>query len=90
MRNKLFKNLTVDMLPNPSNGEILIVHYDYGEIEIRKIKKVLSFLHKEFPNNSVIAIPSFMSLNMLDKSRLYEFRDNLSKAIDELISAKKD
>lgn len=80
-----FKGTPIELC-NPSKDEIIVVKYKFGELSISEIKERFDLLRRAFPDNAVIVIPDSMTLDVLNKSKLRELRDNLLQMIDKLIN----
>lgn len=65
---------------NPSQDDVIVWKYDSNSLKLDDAYKMHKKLQSEFPNNKVICIPNYISLETYDKK---DFIESLKKYLEE-------
>ena len=65
--------------PHPT--EAIVVGFNFNDVNVENAKRIFDKIKDKFPNNTVVAIPDFISLQSCSKDVL----ENIISAIAEII-----
>lgn len=70
------------ILVNP--GDKLLLSFDPNEINVESVLSMCDTLEKEFPENTIIAIPMACSLELFDPGTLIEIKDKINEILGDM------
>lgn len=62
----------------------LMLSYDANEIDVDSLLSMYDILEKEFPGNTIIAIPMACSLELFDPETLIEIKDKINEILGDM------
>lgn len=68
--------------PNPT--EAIVIGFNFNDIKVDDMKDFFEIIQSKFPNNTIIAIPDYISLSSCSKDALENIISMISKIIDRL------
>ena len=68
--------------PHPT--EAIVLGFNFNDTNVCTINEVFNYVKSKFPNNAVIAIPDYVSLESCSKDVLENIISAISEIIDEL------
>ena len=68
--------------PHPT--EVIVIEFNFNDIKIDDMKDFFEIIQSKFPNNTIIAIPDYISLSSCSKDVLENIISMISKIIDRL------
>lgn len=74
----------------PSDGEVVVARYNYGELSLDMARGLLKRLEEAFCNNIVVILPQNTSLEQMSKQQLKKFLDFLTEGTKELLNCDDD
>lgn len=78
------KSTLVEETLSPHPTEAIVLRFSTADIGIEDLKKVFNRIKSEFPDNKVLAIPDYMSLQSCSKDTLENIISMVSEVIDSL------
>ena len=67
---------------HPTEG--IVIEFNFNDIKVDDMKKLFEIIKSKFPNNTIIAIPDYISLSSCSKDVLENIISMISEIIDEL------
>ena len=68
--------------PHPT--EAIVIEFNFNDIKVDDMKKLFEIIQSKFPNNTIIAIPDYISLSSCSKDVLENIISMISEIIDGL------
>lgn len=68
--------------PHPT--EAIVIGFNFNDIKVDDMKNLFDIIQSKFPNNTVIAIPDYVSLSSCSKDVLENIISMISEIIDKL------
>ena len=68
--------------PHPT--EAIVIGFNFNDTNVDEMNDIFNHIKSQFPNNKVIAIPDYISLQSCSKDVLENIISMISKIIDEL------
>lgn len=68
--------------PHPT--EAIVVGFNFNDTDAYTMKDVFDHIKSQFPNNTVVAIPDYVSLESCSKDVLENYISMISEIIEEL------
>lgn len=68
--------------PHPT--EAIVIGFNFNDIKVDDMKNLFDIIQSKFPNNTVIAIPDYVSLSSCSKDVLENIISMISEIIDGL------
>ena len=68
--------------PHPT--EAIVVGFNFNDINVENAKRIFDEIKDKFPNNTVVAIPDFISLQSCSKDVLENIISAIAEIIEEL------
>lgn len=68
--------------PHPT--EAIVIGFNFNDIKVDDMKNLFDIIQSKFPNNTVIAIPDYVSLSSCSKDVLENIISMISEIIDRL------
>lgn len=81
--NELDFRSQVELL-HPHPTEAIVLRFNFDDFNVDEAKKLFNHVKSVFPNNIVIAIPAYASLQSCSKDSLENIISMISEIIDEL------
>ena len=76
-------DFNIDTL-EPHPREAIVIEFDATKTSLDEINRIFNDVVDKFPNNTVIALPNYMSLQSLGKDVLENYISMLAEVIEEL------
>ena len=68
--------------PHPT--EAIVVGFNFNDVNVENAKRIFDEIKDKFPNNTVVAIPDFISLKSCSKDVLENIISMIAEIIEEL------
>lgn len=68
--------------PHPT--EAIVVGFNFNDVNVENAKRIFDEIKDKFPNNTVVAIPDFISLKSCSKDVLENIISAIAEIIEEL------
>ena len=68
----------------PHSTEAIVIGFNFNDIKIDDMKDFFEIIQSKFPNNTIIAIPDYISLSSCSKDVLENIISMISEIIDRL------
>ena len=68
--------------PHPT--EAIVIEFNFNDIKVDDMKNLFEIIQSKFPNNTIIAIPDYVSLSSCSKDVLENIISMISEIIDRL------
>ena len=68
--------------PHPT--EAIVVGFNFNDVNVENAKRIFDEIKDKFPNNTVVAIPDFISLKSCSKDVLENIISAIATIIEEL------
>lgn len=68
--------------PHPT--EVIVIEFNFNVIKVDDMRNLFEIIQSKFPNNTIIAIPDYISLSSCSKDVLENIISMISKIIDGL------
>lgn len=68
--------------PHPT--EAIVVGFNFNDVNVEDAKRIFDEIKDKFPNNTVVAIPDFISLQSCSKDVLENIISAIAEIIEEL------
>lgn len=68
--------------PHPT--EAIVVGFNFNDVNVENAKRIFDEIKDKFPNNTVVAIPDFISLQSCSKDVLENIISAIAEIIEEL------
>lgn len=68
--------------PHPT--EAIIMGFNFNDINVDDVQTLLDIIQSNFPNNTVVAIPDYISLQSCSKDVLENIISMITEVIDEV------
>ena len=68
--------------PHPT--EAIVIGFNFNDINVENAKRIFDEIKDKFPNNTVVAIPDFISLKSCSKDVLENIISAIAEIIEEL------
>lgn len=68
----------------PYPTEAIVIGFNFNDTNVDEMNDIFNHIKSQFPNNEVIAIPDYISLQSCSKDVLENIISMISKIIDEL------
>ena len=68
--------------PHPT--EAIVIEFNFNDIKVDDMKNLFEIIQSKFPNNTIIAIPDYISLSSCSKDVLENIISMISEIIDGL------
>lgn len=68
--------------PHPT--EAIVIGFNFNDIKVDDMKNLFDIIQSKFPNNTVIAVPDYVSLSSCSKDVLENIISMISEIIDRL------
>ena len=68
--------------PHPT--EAIVVGFNFNDVNVENAKRLFDEIKDKFPNNTVVAIPDFISLKSCSKDVLENIISAIAEIIEEL------
>lgn len=68
--------------PHPT--EAIVVGFNFQDISLENMKNLFNIIKSKFPNNTVVAIPDYISLQSCSKDVLENIISMITEIIEEL------
>ena len=81
MINNIIKRIE-KLEPHPT--EAIVIGFSFNDIKVDDMKNLFEIIQSKFPNNTIIAIPDYVSLSSCSKDVLENIISMISEIIDEL------
>lgn len=81
----MIENITTrigKLKPHPT--EAIVIGFNFNDTNVDEMNDIFNYIKSQFPNNEVIAIPDYISLQSCSKDVLENIISMISKIIDEL------
>lgn len=69
---------------NPHPTEAIVIGFNFEDTNVEEMHDVFNHIKSQFPNNTVIAIPDYISLESCSKDVLENIISSISVIIDRL------
>ena len=69
---------------DPHPTEAIVVGFNFNDVNIENAKRLFDEIKDKFPNNTVVAIPDFISLKSCSKDVLENIISAIAEIIEEL------
>lgn len=69
---------------SPHSTEVITMFYDMDNTTCEEVSNMMTFLHKELPNNKIITLPNKTSLESCSKDVLENIISMISEIIESL------
>ena len=64
--------------------EAIVIEFNFNDISVNDMRNLLDTIQSKFPNNTIIAIPDYISLSSCSKDVLENIISMISEIIDGL------
>lgn len=66
---------------NPKDSEVVVLRFDPEKVELDTVRKQFKEVSSAFPKNKVLALPTNMSLEVIDPNALEQFQQTVDFAV---------
>lgn len=68
----------------PHPKEAIVIGFNYNDLKIDKMREIFHLIESKFPNNTVVAIPDYISLQSTSKDVLENYISMIAEIIEDL------